>query len=94
MANSKPPLPPPAIAYLCDVKDEQTKDCGPAGTRSEKSPLRQPLVSACTVTLIFQNSSGPQVTPDQLLSAFAKMIPPGDTNEVRSITLFFFVIKT
>ena len=27
--------------------------------------------------------AGPQVTQEQLLSAFAKMIPPGDTKEVR-----------
>jgi hypothetical protein len=51
MANNKPPLPPPAIAYLCEVTEEQTKGCGP---------------------------EGPTVTVDQLVNAFAKMIPPGD----------------
>lgn len=55
MANNKPPLPPPAIAYLCDVTEEQGKGCGP---------------------------EGPVVTKDQLISAFAKMIPPGDTAEI------------
>jgi len=31
MANNKPPLPPPAIAYLCDLSEEQSKGCGPEG---------------------------------------------------------------
>jgi hypothetical protein len=31
MANNKPPLPPPAIAYLCDLTEEQSKGCGPEG---------------------------------------------------------------
>ena len=55
MANSKPPLPPPAIAYLCDLTEEQGKGCGP---------------------------EGPQVTKEQLLGAFAKIIPPGHPKEV------------
>ena len=55
MANSKPPLPPPAVAYLCELTEEQGKT---------------------------QDSAGPQVTQDQLVSAFAKMIPPNDTKEV------------
>ena len=55
MANSKPPLPPPAVAYLVELTEDQGKT---------------------------QDSAGPQVTPDQLVSAFAKMIPPNDTKEV------------
>lgn len=55
MANSKPPLPPPAVAYLCELTEEQGKT---------------------------NDSAGPQVTQDQLVSAFAKMIPPNDTKEV------------
>jgi hypothetical protein len=54
MANSKPPLPPPAIAYLCDVQEEQTKGCGPAGTSSQTFAWQRPLPRACTGTLTFQ----------------------------------------
>jgi len=55
MANSKPPLPPPAVAYLVELTEDQGKT---------------------------QDSAGPQVTQDQLVSAFAKMIPPNDSKEV------------
>mmetsp|Transcript_29276 Transcript_29276/g.94040 ORF Transcript_29276/g.94040 Transcript_29276/m.94040 type:complete len:165 (-) Transcript_29276:223-717(-) len=31
MTNGKPPLPPPAVAFLCDVSEEQVKSPGPDG---------------------------------------------------------------
>jgi hypothetical protein len=39
MANNKPPLPPPAIAYLCDLTEEQSKGCGPGGPQVTQAQI-------------------------------------------------------